>query len=52
MYDAKLRKRLAVKKGIMFIRQICGRNEFGFEEWMKMDAEYVYQWSLKMDMEI
>lgn len=46
MYDPKHRKSLPVKPGITCIWQISGRNDVDFEEWMKMDATYVDEWSL------
>jgi exopolysaccharide biosynthesis polyprenyl glycosylphosphotransferase len=52
MYDPKHRKRLSVKPGITCIWQISGRNDVDFEEWMEMDATYVDEWSLTLDIEI
>ena len=52
LYNLKHRKRLAVRPGITCIWQISGRNEVNFEEWMKMDAEYVDRWSLWLDLGI
>ena len=52
LYDSKHRKRLAVRPGITCIWQISGRNEVDFEEWMEMDADYVDQWSLWLDVGI
>lgn len=52
MYDSRHRKRLSVTPGITCIWQISGRNDVDFEEWMDMDADYVDQWSLWMDIKI
>ncbi len=52
MYDPKHRKRLAVKPGITCIWQISGRNEVDFEDWMRMDIDYIENWSFKKDIEI
>ncbi len=48
----ELRRRLSMKPGITCIWQISGRNDIDFEDWMKMDLEYVDNWSLKLDFKI
>lgn len=52
LYDPKHRKRLSVKPGITCIWQVSGRNDVDFDQWMEMDAEYVDNWSLALDMKI
>ena len=42
-------RRLSMKPGITCIWQVSGRNDIPFEEWMKMDLEYIDNWSLKLD---
>ena len=43
-------RRLSMKPGITCIWQISpNRNDISFEDWMKMDLEYIDNWSLKMD---
>ncbi len=42
-------RRLSMKPGITCIWQVSGRNKITFEEWMKMDLEYIDHWSLKFD---
>jgi lipopolysaccharide/colanic/teichoic acid biosynthesis glycosyltransferase len=32
--------------------QISGRSEIDFEEWMRLDREYVDAWSLRVDLAI
>ena len=44
-----LRRRLSMKPGITCTWQISGRNEIDFEDWMKMDLEYVDNWSFRRD---
>ena len=44
------RRRLSMKPGITCIWQISGRNEIDFEEWMKMDLQYIDNWSLALDL--
>ncbi len=52
-YDAAHRRRLSMKPGITCIWQISPlRNEVGFEEWVKMDLEYIDNWSLWLDFKI
>jgi exopolysaccharide biosynthesis polyprenyl glycosylphosphotransferase len=45
-------KRMAVKPGLTCLWQVSGRNEVSFEEWMKMDAYYVENWSWRLDFKI
>ncbi len=51
-YRWLFRKRLCVKPGITCIWQISGRNDVSFERWMKMDHEYIDNWSLWLDLMI
>jgi len=51
-YEWLFRKRLSVKPGITCIWQISGRNEVSFDQWMKMDHEYIENWSLWLDLKI
>lgn len=46
------RRRLSVKPGLTGLWQVSGRNEIGFEEWMKLDLRYIDQWSLWLDLKI
>ena len=43
-------RRLSMKPGITCIWQVSGRNNIPFEQWMKMDMQYIDTWSLKLDM--
>jgi len=42
-------RRLSMKPGITCIWQVSGRNEISFEEWMKLDLQYIDTWSLSLD---
>ncbi len=43
-------RRLSMKPGITCIWQISpNRNDVSFEDWMKMDLEYIDNWSLRLD---
>lgn len=47
------RRRLSVKPGLTCLWQIGGRNEVkSFEEWVKLDLQYIDNWSLWLDMKI
>jgi exopolysaccharide biosynthesis polyprenyl glycosylphosphotransferase len=52
-YDMAQRRRLSMKPGITCLWQITPwRNEVSFEEWVKMDLEYIDSWSLWLDFKI
>ncbi|HHU57440.1 MAG TPA: sugar transferase, partial [Bacteroidales bacterium] len=48
-YERWQLRRLSMKPGITCIWQVSGRNNIPFEEWMRMDLEYIDTWSLKLD---
>lgn len=45
-------RRLSMKPGITCIWQVSGRNNIPFNEWMKLDMQYIDNWSLKLDFVI
>ena len=52
-YDNWHRRKLSVKPGITCLWQIRGRNEIcSFDEWVRMDLEYIDNWSLWLDFKI
>ena len=51
-YERWQRKRLSVKPGITCIWQISGRNDVTFEQWVKMDIDYIERWSVWLDLKI
>ncbi len=51
-YEPWQRRRLSMKPGITCIWQVSGRNKIGFEDWMKLDLQYIDRWSLWMDCKI
>lgn len=51
-YNNWQKKRLGVKPGITGLWQVSGRSEISFEEWVKLDAYYIENWSLWMDVQI
>jgi len=51
-YDRWQRRKLSVKPGLTCLWQINGRNKIDFEDWMKLDLEYIDNWSLWLDTKI
>ncbi|MFA4981314.1 MAG: sugar transferase [Candidatus Omnitrophota bacterium] len=51
-YEPWQRRRLSMRPGITCIWQISGRNKIGFEEWMRLDLQYIDNWSLGLDFKI
>ena len=51
-YEGWERKRLSMKPGLTCLWQISGRSDIGFEEWMKLDLEYMDNWSPILDLVI
>ncbi len=49
-YERWQRRRLSMKPGITCIWQVSGRNNIPFEQWMKMDMQYIDSWSLRLDI--
>lgn len=49
LYERYQLRKLSVKPGITCIWQVSGRNNIGFEKWMKLDLQYIDNWSLKLD---
>jgi len=47
------RQKLAVKPGITCLWQVSGRNRVhDFDDWVRLDLEYIRTWSLILDFEI
>ena len=46
------RRRLAMRPGMTGLWQTSGRSTVDFDEWMRMDLEYVDRWSLALDARI
>jgi exopolysaccharide biosynthesis polyprenyl glycosylphosphotransferase len=51
-YDRWQRRRLSMRPGVTCTWQVNGRNKINFEEWVKLDLEYIDEWSLWLDMKI
>ncbi len=47
------RQKLTVKPGITCLWQVSGRNNIrDFDEWVRLDTEYIREWSLWLDLKI
>ena len=52
-YGMRHRKRLAMKPGITGMWQVSGRSDIvDFEEVVALDAKYIEEWNLSMDIKI
>jgi lipopolysaccharide/colanic/teichoic acid biosynthesis glycosyltransferase len=52
-YESRHKRRLALKAGVTGLWQVSGRSEItDFEEVVKLDLEYIDNWSIKMDFKI
>ena len=51
-YERWQRRRLSMKPGLTCLWQVSGRNDVGFDEWMRLDLAYIDQWSLALDLKI
>jgi exopolysaccharide biosynthesis polyprenyl glycosylphosphotransferase len=51
-YEGWQRRRLSMKPGITGLWQVSGRNQIDFHQWMKLDLEYIDNWSIWLDFKI
>jgi exopolysaccharide biosynthesis polyprenyl glycosylphosphotransferase len=50
-YERRYRRRLSMRPGITCTWQVSGRNEIKcFESWVKLDLDYIDNWSLQKDL--
>ena len=53
LYERRDRRRLSMRPGLTCTWQVSGRNNIkDFESWVKMDLEYIDNWSLGRDVEL
>jgi lipopolysaccharide/colanic/teichoic acid biosynthesis glycosyltransferase len=50
LYERWHRRRLEVTPGITCLWQIAGRSHIGFDEWMRLDLEYVRRRGMRLDL--
>ncbi len=48
-YDIWHRRRLAMKPGITGLWQVSARREADFDQWVRIDIDYIDRWSLALD---
>ena len=46
------RRRLSMKPGLTCLWQVNGRSKLDFDTWMRLDMEYIDNWSLSLDLRI
>lgn len=51
-YKTWQRRRFSMRPGLSCLWQINGRNKIGHEDWMKLDLEYLDNWSHWLDFKI
>ena len=51
-YKQWQRRRLRMRPGLTCLWAVCGRDLVDFETWMKMDMQYIDNWSLALDWKI
>jgi exopolysaccharide biosynthesis polyprenyl glycosylphosphotransferase len=52
-YDNWHRRKLSMRPGITCLWQVSGRSEIAdFDEWMRLDLEYIDRWSFGLDFKI
>lgn len=51
-YSNWQRRRLSVKPGITCTWQVSGRSNIDFDQWMKMDLDYIDKWSISNDAKL
>lgn len=51
-YQNEHRRRFSIKPGITGLWQVGGRDETDFEEWMRLDLQYVDNWSIILNLKI
>jgi exopolysaccharide biosynthesis polyprenyl glycosylphosphotransferase len=51
-YETSERRRLSMRPGLTCLWQVSGRNRIAFDEWVKLDLQYIDSWSLTNDLKI
>jgi exopolysaccharide biosynthesis polyprenyl glycosylphosphotransferase len=52
MYEEDVRRRLVVKPGITGLWQVSGRSDLSWDESVRLDLQYVDDWTLWLDLKI
>jgi len=51
-YEPWQRRRLSMRSGCTCLWQVGGRNDLEFDDWMRLDLQYIDSWSLLLDFKI
>ncbi|MBI3698572.1 MAG: sugar transferase, partial [Acidobacteria bacterium] len=51
-YQGSQRRRLRMKPGLTCLWVLQGRDHLDFENWMRLDMQYIDNWSLLLDLKI
>lgn len=51
-FEPWMHRKLSVRPGLTCLWQVNGRNDIDFEEWMRLDLQYIDNWSLWLDAKI
>lgn len=51
-YERWQMRRLSMRPGITCIWQVSGRNNIDFDSWMKLDLQYIDNWTLFLDVKL
>jgi exopolysaccharide biosynthesis polyprenyl glycosylphosphotransferase len=51
-YERWQMRRLSMKPGLTCVWQVNGRNKVDFDNWMRLDLEYIDNWSLFLDLKL
>ena len=51
-YERWQMRRLSMRPGITCIWQVSGRNNIDFDTWMKLDLQYIDNWTLFLDVKL
>jgi exopolysaccharide biosynthesis polyprenyl glycosylphosphotransferase len=51
-YQRWQRRRLRMRPGLTCLWAVCGRDNVDFDTWMKLDMQYIDNWSLALDWKI
>jgi lipopolysaccharide/colanic/teichoic acid biosynthesis glycosyltransferase len=49
---ASIMRRFSVLPGLTGLWQVSGRSELPFEDWIRLDLEYIDRWSLGLDLRL
>jgi lipopolysaccharide/colanic/teichoic acid biosynthesis glycosyltransferase len=47
-----LMRRFSVYPGITGLWQVSGRSELTFDDWIRLDLQYIDEWSFQLDLRI